>query len=172
MPDKTIEREDNIISKNNKESYTEEGFILPKHYMMGKNQMIDIIQDQLSDDAFIGFAKFLVIKYILRVEDDDKDNKLRNYKKASYYLNELINRRAKNSEEVNKDRLKPAYYKKHNLEVVDVVEDQFSEEELRGAYTGVIIKYLLRAEKKHGLEDYKKAYYFLDRLIKYYEKGE
>lgn len=165
-------RKDNIIEENNKEKLTKEGFILPNHYFLGEYQAIDIIQDQLSDNAFIGFAKFLVIKYLLRVEDASKESKLRSYKKASYYLNELINRRSKTSDEAEEERIKPAYYKKHSLEVVDVVEDQFSEEETIGAYTGVILKYLLRAENKHGLEDYKKAQWFLNRLISYIDKED
>ena len=165
-------RKDNIVNANEKENYTEEGFILPNHYMPKDHlQTIDIIQDQLSDKSFISFCKFLIIKYLIRVEDANKEDKLRSYSKASYYLNELINRRAKTSKDVKEDRLKPSYYKKHSLEVVDLVEDQFDEEEVCGAYVGVILKYLLRAEKKHGLEDYKKAQYFLNRLLNYL-KGE
>lgn len=164
-----VKRTDNITEENSKEKYTKEGYILPNHYFLGKYQMIDIIQDQLSDDSFIGFAKFLVLKYLVRVADATRDTKLRNYKKASYYLNELINRRAQTSEKTQKDRIKPIYYKKHQLELVEVIEDQFTEEELIGAYVGVIMKYLLRAEQKHGLEDYEKAAWFLNRLIKYFE---
>lgn len=161
-------RTDNIVESNDKENITEEGYILPNHYMpKGHYQTIDIIQDQLSDKGFVAFCKFLVIKYLVRVQDADKKSKERSYTKASYYLNELINRASKNSKPVDEERIKPKYYKKHNLEVVDVVEDQFDEEELCGAYTGIIIKYLLRADKKHGLEDYKKANYFLNRLLNY-----
>lgn len=173
MVEKNIKQhKDKICSENDKEKITEEGYILPNHYMpKGHLQTIDIIQDQLSDKAFISFCKFLIIKYIVRVEDASKESKLRSYTKASYYLNELINRRSKNTEEIDESRIKPSYYKKHNLEVVDLIEDQFDEEEVCGAYTGVIIKYLLRADKKHGLEDYKKANYFLNRILQYL-KGE
>ena len=162
-------REDNIVEENNKEKYTKEGFILPNHYFLGKHQTIDIIQDQLSDKGFYGFAKFLIIKYLIRVEDANNEDKLRSYTKASYYLNELIIRKSKNSPPTKEERVKPIYYKKHELEVVDVIEDQFEEEETIGAYVGIIIKYILRAEKKHGLEDYEKAKWFLDRLIQYIE---
>lgn len=172
MNKKIEERKDNIVTENEKEKLTKEGYILPNHYFLGNYQVIDVIQDQLSDNAFIGFSKFLTLKYLLRVEDANDDSKLRNYKKAAYYLNELINRRAKNSSEPEESRLKPAYYKKHSLEVVDVVEDQFNKEEVIGAYTGIILKYLLRAENKHGLEDYKKAQYFLNRLIDYINKED
>lgn len=164
-----VKRTDNITEENSKEKYTKEGYILPNHYFLGQYQMIDIIQDQLSDKAFVGFAKFLTLKYLLRVEEASDESKLRNYKKASYYLNELINRRAKTSEKTNENRIKPMYYKKHQLELVEVIEDQFDDEELTGAYIGVIMKYLLRAEQKHGLEDYEKAAWFLNRLIIYFD---
>ena len=34
-----------------------------------------------------------------------------------------------------------------------------------------ILKYVIRAEKKNGLEDYKKARFYLDEIIKELEKG-
>lgn len=160
-------REDDRVTSNERESFSKEGFILPNHYYNGSYQCIDILQDQLSDKQFIGWAKFMVLKYIARVGDAPLDVKLRSYKKAAYYLNELINRRAENSEPVDEEKIKPLYFKLHNLETIDVIEDQFEEEEVIGAYTGVVIKYLLRAEKKSGLEDYKKAQYYLNRLIEY-----
>lgn len=163
-------RQDKIINSNEKENYTEEGFILPKHYMRGSMQTIDIIQDQLSDKSFFGFCKFLIIKYLIRVEDSDMEAKIRSYTKASYYLNELIARRAKLDKTADESRIKPVYYAKHQYEIVDIVEDQFDEEELIGAYVGVIMKYILRSDHKHGVEDYQKADYFLARLIKYCKK--
>ena len=160
-------REDDRVSSNERESFSKEGFILPNHYYLGRYQVIDILQDQLSDKQFLGWAKFMILKYIARVGEAPLDVKLRSYKKASYYLNELINRREETSDPVDEEKIKPSYFRLHDLETVDVIEDQFEEEEVVGAYTGVIIKYLLRAEKKSGLEDYKKAQYYLNRLIEY-----
>lgn len=161
-------RKDDRVTSNERESFSEGGqYILPNHYYKGSYQMIDIIQDQLSDKGFIGFCKIIVTKYLIRTEDSDLESKLRSYKKAAYYLNELINRRAKTSEPVSDEKINPLYYKKHQLEVVDVVEDQLSEEELIGGYIGIILKQMYRAEYKHGLEDYKKAQYYLNRLIEY-----
>ena len=55
-----------------------------------------------------------------------------------------------------------------NLEVLDVINLVLSNEEIYvtdGFYLGNVIKYLFRAEKKNGLEDYKKALYYLKKII-------
>lgn len=166
-----LDRKDNIVDKNVKENYTEEGFILPNHYMSGKYQMIDIIKDQLTPVAFWGFNKFYCIKYLMRVASPSIDfkTKLRAYKKANYYLNELVSNYAKEFNFDISKNIESNNYKNHSLEVVDIVEDQFDSEELIGAYTGTILKYILRARHKEGFDDYKKAQWFLNRLINYVE---
>ena len=163
-----MERQDNIIDKNSKENYTKEGFILPNHYMSGKYQMIDIVEDQLDSTEFKGFNKFYVLKYLLRVNSPEEplESKIRAYKKASYYLNEIISTYTKAEVE---ESIESPKYKRHNLEVVDIIEDQLSKDEIIGAYTGTILKYILRADKKEGERDYRKAMWFLNRLIKYCE---
>lgn len=50
-------------------------------------------------------------------------------------------------------------------EVLEIIQDSLSEEELKGYYTGNIIKYLLRYKKKNGLEDLKKAQKYLQWII-------
>ena len=58
------------------------------------------------------------------------------------------------------------YQSKNGLEVIDVI-DAFTNE-LSGEeayYTGNIIKYICRWKSKNGLEDLKKAKWYLTRLI-------
>jgi hypothetical protein len=68
----------------------------------------------------------------------------------------------------------PAHYKTANgLEAIDVIE-AFTEG-LQGGEatnTGNVLKYMCRWKKKNGLEDLKKARWYLDRLIKAEEKKE
>lgn len=61
----------------------------------------------------------------------------------------------------------PNHYKLDGLdiEVKDVVKSVLGTVGLVGFYKGNIIKYILRANKKNGLEDYKKARQYLDWLI-------
>jgi len=56
--------------------------------------------------------------------------------------------------------INPQHYKQGNIEVIDFILDQkFSYLE------GNIIKYVSRYKYKNGLEDLKKAQWYLERLI-------
>lgn len=62
----------------------------------------------------------------------------------------------------------PSHYMLEGLgiEVIDVIDEVIKNTEgITSHYLGTILGYLLRAEKKNGLEDYKKAKWYLDRLI-------
>lgn len=61
----------------------------------------------------------------------------------------------------------PNHYKLDGLdiEVKDVIKSALGTVGFLGFYKGNIIKYMLRASKKNGLEDYKKARQYLDWLI-------
>lgn len=61
----------------------------------------------------------------------------------------------------------PDHYKLNGLdiEVRDVIKSVLGTVGFIGFYEGNIIKYILRASKKNGLEDYKKARQYLDWLI-------
>jgi hypothetical protein len=66
----------------------------------------------------------------------------------------------------------PSHYQSSNgLEVIDVIES-FTEG-LSGAeatHTGNVLKYMCRWKHKNGLEDLKKARWYLNRLIDIMEK--
>lgn len=72
----------------------------------------------------------------------------------------------KNSDNINH----PAHYNSGKIEVIAIQEDQLSAEEYRGYIKGQVIKYITRERHKNGLEDLKKARWYLDRLIKKLEK--
>lgn len=76
-----------------------------------------------------------------------------------------------NSKSQGKDNIRPNHYKgKNGMEVMDVQEAFFSLEQFRGGCKSNILKYLLRADEKNGVEDYKKIPFYLDNLIKTYEE--
>ena len=64
----------------------------------------------------------------------------------------------------------PAHYNAGKIEVIAIQEDQLTSEEYRGYIKGQVIKYITRERYKNGLEDLKKARWYLDRLIKKMEK--
>ena len=58
------------------------------------------------------------------------------------------------------DAINPKHYKLGNIEVIDFIVDQkFS------YFEGNIIKYVSRYKNKNGIEDLRKARWYLDKLI-------
>lgn len=66
----------------------------------------------------------------------------------------------------------PSHYTFGGIELIDVWEATMSTEALQGLYKGNVMKYLWRYEHKNGLEDLRKAEFYLKRLIAAVEKGE
>ena len=60
----------------------------------------------------------------------------------------------------------PAHYNSGKIEVIDFIEDQ-----QLGFHAGNVIKYVARCRHKGGLEDLKKARWYLERLIQHETKG-
>ena len=66
----------------------------------------------------------------------------------------------------------PSHYTSGKIEVIRIMEDQLTDEEYRGYIKGQVIKYITRESRKNGLEDLKKAAWYLNRLIKRLEKQQ
>ena len=60
----------------------------------------------------------------------------------------------------------PRHYNFGSIEVIDAIEDWNL-----GFHAGNVVKYVARYRHKNGLEDLKKARWYLDRLIKNMEKS-
>lgn len=66
----------------------------------------------------------------------------------------------------------PRHYTNTKFEVIDIIEDKLEYLKYEGFLIGNVIKYTLRYEQKNGLEDLKKARWYLNRLIKAREDVE
>lgn len=68
----------------------------------------------------------------------------------------------------------PAHYQSETgLEVIDVMEAfTFDLTGIEAVNTSQVLKYICRWKKKNGVQDLKKAKWYLDRLIKHVEKLE
>ena len=66
----------------------------------------------------------------------------------------------------------PKHYKLEglNIESIDVIKATLGKEGFKAFCKGNIMKYLIRAEKKNGLEDYKKAQTYLTWYLKECER--
>ena len=68
--------------------------------------------------------------------------------------------------EVYKDNINPSHYKNGKIECIDAIESAtIGKIGIEAACVANVIKYLWRYEDKNGLEDVKKAKWYLDRLI-------
>jgi len=59
-----------------------------------------------------------------------------------------------------KDNINPNHYKQGNIEVIDFIKDQNFD-----YLEGNVVKYVSRYKMKNGLEDLKKAQWYLNQLI-------
>lgn len=64
----------------------------------------------------------------------------------------------------------PSHYNSGKFEVIDIIDEFGKEYEgADGFCFGNVVKYVLRAKHKNGVEDLKKARWYLDRLIAKWE---
>lgn len=148
----------------------EDGFIVPKHYMHGRFEHMEI-QESINDEtALVGFACGMVLKYVSA--NRQGENRLRAFKKANYYLTEIINVLSE-KEKVDEKHIKPQYYTSQEIQPIDIIEDQFPLDAVIGHHKCQVIRYITRCfYKGHLLDDLVKAKYYLDRAIKILENEE
>lgn len=60
---------------------------------------------------------------------------------------------------------RPGHYRQGGVECIEAIEASMSREEFQGYLKGNIEKYVWRYRYKNGLEDLRKARWYLDRLI-------
>lgn len=76
-------------------------------------------------------------------------------------------------DEVPQDNVNnPKHYGQGDIECIDYIKDFLTYDEYVGYLRGNIAKYLHRWRFKNGLEDLKKAQWYLSRLIQEVEYGE
>ena len=70
-----------------------------------------------------------------------------------------------------KDNVNPSHYKQGKVECIDAIESAtINKRGLDAVCTSNVIKYLWRCESKGGVEDMKKAQWYLNKMIERYEQ--
>jgi len=64
----------------------------------------------------------------------------------------------------------PSHYTQGSIETIEYMESCLTPEEFCGGCKMNVLKYVSREKYKNGVEDLKKARWYLDRLICYLEK--
>ena len=59
----------------------------------------------------------------------------------------------------------PSHYTQGRFETIDVIADALTPEMLEGFCIGNVLKYVLRYRHKNGVEDLRKARWYLDKAI-------
>jgi aspartyl/asparaginyl beta-hydroxylase (cupin superfamily) len=70
------------------------------------------------------------------------------------------------------DKINPDYYKNKAIETIEVIRNELTSDEFRGYLKGQIFKYLARHRLKNGIEDLKKAQWYMNYLVKFEEELE
>tara|TARA_R110000868_G_scaffold396995_1_gene669526 strand:+ start:340 stop:597 length:258 start_codon:yes stop_codon:yes gene_type:complete len=66
---------------------------------------------------------------------------------------------------MNRDNINPNHYKQGKVECIDAIESSMTSDQFKGYLKGNMLKYMWRYENKGGVEDLKKAQWYLNRLI-------
>jgi hypothetical protein len=75
--------------------------------------------------------------------------------------------------QIKKDATNPDYYKNKPIEIIDCIASiTYGKDGFGGFLVGQVVKYVARYNEKNGLEDLKKAKWYLDMLITRLEKEE
>ena len=61
--------------------------------------------------------------------------------------------------------IKPNYYHKNGTDVIKMIEELRSKEASKEFCIGNVLKYVIRYDKKNGIEDLEKAKTYINRLI-------
>jgi len=79
-------------------------------------------------------------------------------------VNEELNAEKKASQN-DKDAINPSHYKGNGIECIEYIKERLNRDAFLGYLNGNVIKYTHRWQDKNGIEDLRKARWYLDRLI-------
>ncbi len=65
----------------------------------------------------------------------------------------------------------PTHYTSTKIETIEIIRDKLSVEAFEGFCIGNVLKYVTRYKLKNGLEDLKKARWYLDKIISVQEES-
>lgn len=68
------------------------------------------------------------------------------------------------------DAINPTHYKMQKVETIALIRDAMTDEAYKGFLKGNIIKYITRYQYKNGIEDLRKAQWYLSKLVEIEEE--
>ena len=85
--------------------FTADSVNSPPHYQNGTMETIEIMENQMSVERFLGYLEGSIIKYISRYEY--KKNPLEDLKKAEWFLRKLIEKRTQHNAAIELEKHVP-----------------------------------------------------------------
>ena len=85
--------------------FTADSVNSPPHYQNGTMETIEIMENQMSVERFLGYLEGSIIKYISRYEY--KKNPLEDLKKADWFLRKLIEKRTQHNAAIELEKHAP-----------------------------------------------------------------
>ena len=85
--------------------FTADSVNSPPHYQNGTMETIEIMENQMSVERFLGYLEGSIIKYISRYEY--KKNPLEDLKKAEWFLRKLIEKRTQHNAAIELEKHAP-----------------------------------------------------------------
>lgn len=119
---------------------------------------------KLTDRSYWGICKektYIIQDGNILTIEDEKD------RCEKFYPNiPIIEYKAKqDSVDDKQDNINPNHYIFGGIETIEYLKAKLTPEEYRGFLKGNVLKYVSRESEKNGLEDLKKAKWYLDKLI-------
>lgn len=86
-------------------------------------------------------------------------------------MNGMVKQMEDNVANILKDNVNhPQHYTQGGIETIDYLQAKMTQEQFEGYLLGNILKYVSRYPHKNGIEDLKKAQWYLDKLVKVKEE--
>ena len=102
--------------------------------------------------------------YAYRVTKSDGSVEFQPLKPFVYYRQPVPDTGSGADRPLQPDTINPSHYKQGDVECIDAIKSATGDG-FTGYLTGNILKYIWRWKHKNGIEDLKKARWYLDRLI-------
>ena len=132
------------------------------YYGLTKNKIYDVIKkDWTSYEIENDFGKICSYSYALF---EVVTEELKDYSNTDKMTKKIWNDILDNVEH-------PSHYCRGGIECIDAIEASLGKDEFTGFLRGNIIKYVWRYKDKNGLEDLKKAQWYLNKLIEVVKNG-
>jgi hypothetical protein len=123
-----------------------------------ENVQVDAVIDEIEAKPYPFITDSVIEDFETRAKPNTDEEKLAELLATAF---ESFAESEPISDEINS----PAHYHGETMDVIDVIEDFFTPKMIEGYLMGNVVKYVLRYQKKGGVQSLKKAQWYLNRTV-------